>query len=177
VLRSFRLSHTICDTRFLTPIFFLFLGGRSMTLTTWYIGHYLAYCTSLGWWMMMSRGNDWQGKPKYSEKTWLMPLCAPYIQHDMSWDRTRAAAVGSQLLTAWPVWHGFPTAISARKIHCQNIYNTICEWCSVIEKCNEREPFIVTLPRRHTFERKLCFRVNKTVCANGCHVRLLMLPY
>jgi hypothetical protein len=30
-----------------------------------------------------------------------MPLCPPQIPHDLTWDRTRAAAVGSQRLTAW----------------------------------------------------------------------------
>jgi hypothetical protein len=30
-----------------------------------------------------------------------VPLCPPQILHDLTWDRTRAAAVGSQRLTAW----------------------------------------------------------------------------
>jgi hypothetical protein len=30
-----------------------------------------------------------------------VPLCPPQIPHDLTWDRTRAAAVGSQRLTAW----------------------------------------------------------------------------
>jgi hypothetical protein len=30
-----------------------------------------------------------------------VPLCPPHIPHDLTWDRTRAAAVGSQRLTAW----------------------------------------------------------------------------
>jgi hypothetical protein len=29
-----------------------------------------------------------------------VPLCPPQIAHDLTWDRTRAAAVGSQRLTA-----------------------------------------------------------------------------
>jgi hypothetical protein len=38
--------------------------------STWYVGHYLAYCTSHGWWWEWSnQWNDWQEKPKYSEKT------------------------------------------------------------------------------------------------------------
>jgi hypothetical protein len=32
-----------------------------------------------------------------------VPLCPPQIPHDLTWDRTRAAAVGSQRLTAWAV--------------------------------------------------------------------------
>jgi hypothetical protein len=40
--------------------------------STWYVGHYLAYCTSLEWWMWSIWWNDnWQGKPKYSEGTCL----------------------------------------------------------------------------------------------------------
>jgi hypothetical protein len=30
-----------------------------------------------------------------------VPLCPPQILHDLTWNRTRAAAVGSQWLTAW----------------------------------------------------------------------------
>jgi hypothetical protein len=30
-----------------------------------------------------------------------VPLCPPQIPHDLTWDRTRAAAVGGQWLTAW----------------------------------------------------------------------------
>jgi hypothetical protein len=30
-----------------------------------------------------------------------VPLCPPQIPHDLNWDRTRAAEVGSRLLTAW----------------------------------------------------------------------------
>jgi hypothetical protein len=29
------------------------------------------------------------------------PLCAPQISHDLTWARTRAAALGNQRLTAW----------------------------------------------------------------------------
>jgi hypothetical protein len=29
-----------------------------------------------------------------------VPLCPPQIPHDLTWDRTRAAAVGNQRLTA-----------------------------------------------------------------------------
>jgi hypothetical protein len=32
-----------------------------------------------------------------------VPLCPPQIPLDLTWDRTRAAAVGSQRLTAWAV--------------------------------------------------------------------------
>jgi hypothetical protein len=42
-----------------------------------------------------------RGKPKYSEKSCPVPLCPPQIPHDLTWDRSRAAAVGNQRLTAW----------------------------------------------------------------------------
>jgi hypothetical protein len=40
----------------------------------------LAYCTSPGWWMLSVEqlADDWQGKPKYSEKT--LPQCS-FIHH------------------------------------------------------------------------------------------------
>jgi hypothetical protein len=47
--------------------------------------------------------NEWQEKPKYSEKTCPVPLCPPQIPHDL----TQAAMVRSLRLTtramAWPV--------------------------------------------------------------------------
>jgi hypothetical protein len=60
----------------------------------------MAYCASPGWlWWCRNRWNDWQGKPKYSEKTCPVTLCAPQTPHAAR-TRTRAAAVGSQRLTA-----------------------------------------------------------------------------
>jgi hypothetical protein len=45
--------------------------------------------------MRIGRGNrSTQRKPAP------VPLCPPQIPHDLTWDRTRAAAVGSQRLTA-----------------------------------------------------------------------------
>jgi hypothetical protein len=45
--------------------------------------------------MRIGRGNrSTRGKPAP------VPLCPPQILHDLTWDRTRAAEVGSQLLTA-----------------------------------------------------------------------------
>jgi hypothetical protein len=46
-----------------------------------------------------SRWNvDWQGKPKFSEKT--CPS-ATFVHHKIPHDQTRAATVGSRRLTAW----------------------------------------------------------------------------
>jgi hypothetical protein len=66
----------------------------------------LAYCASLGWywrWLWGSRWNvDWQGKPKFSEKTCPGPTFVHHkIPHDQTRVWTRAAAVGSRQLTAW----------------------------------------------------------------------------
>jgi hypothetical protein len=38
---------------------------------TRYVGHWMAYCTCPGWlwWWRIWWNEDWQGKPKYSEKT------------------------------------------------------------------------------------------------------------
>jgi hypothetical protein len=59
----------------------------------------LAYCASLEWewrWLWRSRWNvDWQGKPKFSEKTCPSATFAHYkIPHDETRVWTRAAAVG-----------------------------------------------------------------------------------
>jgi hypothetical protein len=52
------------------------------------------YCRAIGG--MEIRG----GKPTYSEEPALKPICAPQIPHDFTLARIRAAAVGSQRLTA-----------------------------------------------------------------------------
>jgi hypothetical protein len=59
---------------------FLNFLGWDETESTWYVSHYLAYCTSLRWWWWWwawsSRWNEnWHGKPKYSEKTCPLSLC------------------------------------------------------------------------------------------------------
>jgi hypothetical protein len=39
----------------------------------------------------------------------VVPFCPPQISYDFIWDRTRVAAVESQLLTAWAMaWSLFP---------------------------------------------------------------------
>jgi hypothetical protein len=45
-------------------------GGGFQTGSTRHVGHSLAYCTCPGWlWGWRIWWNEWQGKPKYSEKT------------------------------------------------------------------------------------------------------------
>jgi hypothetical protein len=46
------------------------VGGGVQTGSTRHVGHLLAYCTCSGWlWGWRIWWNEWQGKPKYSEKT------------------------------------------------------------------------------------------------------------
>jgi hypothetical protein len=45
-----------------------------------------------------------------------VPLCLPQIPHDLTWARTRAAAVGSQRLTAWAMARPY----CQLKLHCCN---------------------------------------------------------
>jgi hypothetical protein len=57
-----------------TCFFFLIRIVRSgvRTGSTRHVGHWMAYCTCPGWlwWWRIWWNEDWQGKPKYSEKTW-----------------------------------------------------------------------------------------------------------
>jgi hypothetical protein len=51
---------------------FLFFLGWGETESTWYVGHYLAYCTSPEWYMMnMEQSVEWElaGETKCSEQT------------------------------------------------------------------------------------------------------------
>jgi hypothetical protein len=50
---------------------YVYVGCGVQTVSTRHVGHSLAYCTCLGWlWgWRISWNEDWQGKPKYSEKT------------------------------------------------------------------------------------------------------------
>jgi hypothetical protein len=61
-------THVTCSL-----IFFLIciVGGGVQTGSTRHVDHLLAYCTCPGWlWGCRIWWNEWQGKPKYSEKTW-----------------------------------------------------------------------------------------------------------
>jgi hypothetical protein len=77
-------------------------GGWSPTGSTRHFGHQLAYCTCFGWlrgWRIWWN-DDWQGKLKYSEKT--CPSVTLSTTNPIWRDRARnrAAAVGTQWLTA-----------------------------------------------------------------------------
>jgi hypothetical protein len=51
---------------------------------------------------MIVRGN-WSTRRKPAP----VPLCPPQIPHDLTWHRTRAAALGCQRLTAWAMARPF----------------------------------------------------------------------
>jgi hypothetical protein len=92
----------LSSTELVTFIIFSFCGfffGWGETESTWYVGHCLAYCTSPGWYMMMSVESSVEWGLAGREN---LPQChfAHHKSH-MTWDRTRAAAVGSRRLTAW----------------------------------------------------------------------------
>jgi hypothetical protein len=55
-----------------------------------------------------------------------VPLCPPQIPHDLTWDRTRTAAVGSQRLTAWAMPRPFPGGKGRPACDADNL-TAICE--------------------------------------------------
>jgi hypothetical protein len=86
---------------------FFFFNSHSAgggTESTRHAGRWMAYCTCPGWlwwWWRILWNEDWQGKPKYSEKTCprtTLPTTNPTCQTRA---RTWTAVVGSQLLTTW----------------------------------------------------------------------------
>jgi hypothetical protein len=108
----YRLNATFIPVFSIYPIFFFFsFSGWGEPESTWYVGHCwpIVLAPDDRWWWLWSSwwNEDWQRKPKYSEKTCPSALCPPQIPHDLTWDRTRAAAVGSQRLTAWAMARPF----------------------------------------------------------------------
>jgi hypothetical protein len=72
---EWKYNHNFCNTyhfMFFLGLFFLIciVGGGVQIGSTRHVGHLLAYCTCSGWlWGWRIWWNEWQGKPKYSEKT------------------------------------------------------------------------------------------------------------
>jgi hypothetical protein len=82
----------------------------------------MAYCASPGWlWWLSNRWNDWQGKPKYSEKTCPSTALSTTTPHAAR-TRTRAAAVGSQRLIA-ELQHGLFHCL----LYILHIYESDCD--------------------------------------------------
>jgi hypothetical protein len=68
VISGFQASYSLKSTSF----FFFSFSGWGETESTWYVGHCrpIVPAPDDRWWLWSSRWNeDWQGKPKYSEKT------------------------------------------------------------------------------------------------------------
>jgi hypothetical protein len=67
--------------------FFFSFSGWGETESTWYVGHSWPIVPAPDdrwWWLWRSWWNeDWQGKPKYWEKTCPVPLCPPEIPPDL----------------------------------------------------------------------------------------------
>jgi hypothetical protein len=77
--------------------------------------------------MMMSveavRGMIGRGNRSARRKPAPVPLCSPQIPHDLTWARTRAAAVGSRRLTAWAMAlpylkHNYFTGKISHRVRC-----------------------------------------------------------
>jgi hypothetical protein len=104
-----------CGYMWIRVVCFIFFIASGVGLNPFYCGHIWpivrARDNRWGWLWTNWRIEDWKGKPKYSEKTAPAPLCPPQIPLDQIRDRTRAAAVGSQRLTAWamarPLFSGY----------------------------------------------------------------------
>jgi hypothetical protein len=56
--------------------------------TTWYVGHYLAYCTNPGWWIITSveKSVEWELAGETEERGENLPHCH-FLQHKshMTW--------------------------------------------------------------------------------------------
>jgi hypothetical protein len=94
----------------------------------------LAYCASIGWqwkWLWRSRWNvDWQGKPKFSEKTCPSATFVHHrIPHEQTRVWTRAAAVGSRRLTAWAMAR--PRDYVTKPIYSTNRGKSYLVWATI----------------------------------------------
>jgi hypothetical protein len=78
-------------------IFFIRIVG-SGTGSTRHVGHWMAYCTCPGWlwWWWIWWNKDWQGKTKYSEKTWRLSYGAA-AQAVSRWLPTAATQVQARV--------------------------------------------------------------------------------
>jgi hypothetical protein len=87
----------------LSIFFYLDIGGWSPYWVHLALRSLLAYCTCPGWsWGWRSWWNErfWQGKPKYSEKTYPDATLSTTNPNYETRARTQAVAVGSERLTA-----------------------------------------------------------------------------
>jgi hypothetical protein len=92
-----RSDHSRCQTLLL--LFLFFGGGGGTTESTWYVGHYEPApdddeCEADGGIIISGENGNTRRKPAP------VPLYPSQISHGLTWDRTRAATVGSRRLTA-----------------------------------------------------------------------------
>jgi hypothetical protein len=92
------MSAVKCFFFFLVSLCGVRLGplGMSVTVGLWYQLRMIDDDYGAFGGMRIGRGNRSTRRNPAS-----VPLCPPQIPHDLTWDWTRAAAVGSQRLTAW----------------------------------------------------------------------------
>jgi hypothetical protein len=94
-------------------MFLLFLiFWSAVRPSTWYDGQ----CWTI--WLSYNR----QGHGTYSEKTCPSTI---HLPHDLTWDRTPAAAVDSRRLTAWPMLLPYSTLLWACRV--QQTFATLIE--------------------------------------------------
>jgi hypothetical protein len=104
ILRSTDTQHPKKST---PPNMYLFIfrivGGGVQAGSTRHVGHWMAYCTCPGWlwWWRIGGIKIGRGNRSIRRKPTPAPLCPPQIPLGQTWVWTRAAAVGSQRLTAW----------------------------------------------------------------------------
>jgi hypothetical protein len=100
------------------------------TESIWYVSHYLAYCTSPGWWWWCGRigGKIGRGSLRARKGSAPVPLCPPQIPHGLTLARTRSAAIGSQWLTAWPTAWPYCTILTSVQ-GMRSVQITVAEQC------------------------------------------------
>jgi hypothetical protein len=98
-------------------IFFFSFLRCGETESTWYVGPLTGPLYQRG-----AVGGTRIGKKNRStrRKPTPAPLSPPQIPHDLSWDRTRAAAVGSQRLNAWAM--AWPNFKLLQQMTAENVY-------------------------------------------------------
>jgi hypothetical protein len=132
------------------------------------------------WWVWSSRCNEnWQAKPKYSEKT--CPSAILYTtNHTWPRDRTWVAAVGSRRLTAWAMAQPYMPFLL---ILCYN--GSLVTWTVVSVTIAMFKPFIFSMSgftlyihiHKHTHRhRRMCTQLPKLLCYSKCAITFSLNP-
>jgi hypothetical protein len=103
VIQGERVEISTDASNFTPPLFLIYLGGVRLS------PHGTSATVVLLYQPRMIDDDDYgavdgmrigRGNPSTRRKPAPLPLCPPQTPHDLTWDRARAAAVGSQRLTA-----------------------------------------------------------------------------